>query len=60
MSTGTYVILTDVASSACTGGVCTYTPSTVLAAGSYQFKVLAKNPIGASAYSAWMYFTVSP
>jgi hypothetical protein len=59
-STASYVILTEVAASACTGGVCMYDPSTVLDAGNYRFKVLAKNILGASAYSAWMNFIVSP
>jgi hypothetical protein len=60
VSTGTYIILTDVSSSVCSGSVCTYTPSTVLPAGNYQWKVLAKNAIGSSAYSAWRTFTVAP
>jgi hypothetical protein len=60
VATASYVILTDVASSACAGGVCTYHPATVLAAGNYRFKVLARNAIGASAYSAWMNFIISP
>jgi hypothetical protein len=55
-----YVILTDVDDAACAGGVCTYHPATVLAAGNYRFKVLARNAIGASAYSTWMNFIVSP
>jgi hypothetical protein len=60
VATGTYVILVDVSSSSCSGGVCTYHPSTTLASGRYQFKVLAKNALGSSAYSSWMNFTVSP
>jgi hypothetical protein len=60
VSSASYIILTDVASSMCLGSVCTYTPSTVLPAGNYQWKLLAKNPIGSSAYSAWKYFTIAP
>jgi hypothetical protein len=60
VATAAYVILTDVSSSACSGSVCTYHPSTTLGAGSYRFKILAKNVVGSSAYSSWMNFTVSP
>jgi hypothetical protein len=60
VATSTYVILTDLSASACTGGMCSYDPSTTLGAGNYRFKVLAKNILGASAYSGWMNFTVSP
>jgi hypothetical protein len=55
-----YVFVRNVASSYCLGGVCTYHPSTNLGAGSYRFKVLAKNVAGSSPYSAWMNFTFSP
>ena len=55
-----YVIRTDVSTSYCSGGVCTYHPATTLAAGLYRFMVLAKNAAGSSPYSAWKYFTVSP
>ena len=54
-----YVIDTDAASSYCTGGVCTYHPATVLADGNYRFKVLAKNAVDSSPYSAWMDFTLN-
>ena len=60
VATGTYVILTDVSASACTGWVCSGDPSTTLDAGNYRFKVLATNAIGSSAYSSWMNFTIAP
>jgi hypothetical protein len=55
-----YVFVTNVAASYCTGGVCTYHPTTTLANGTYRFKVLAKNAFGSSPYSDWLSFTVSP
>jgi hypothetical protein len=60
MSSASYVILTNISTGHCTSTVCTYDPATTLAAGKYRFKVLAKNAAGYSAYSSWMYFTVSP
>jgi len=56
--TKSYTILMYVMPSACSGGVCTYTPTTALASGSYKFKMLAYNSYGASNYSDWMSFTV--
>jgi hypothetical protein len=57
-STSSYLILTYVYPSACSGGVCSYTPTSALASGDYKFKVLAYNSYGASNYSAFMSFTV--
>jgi hypothetical protein len=59
VGSASYVILKNItASYACSGGVCTYHPFTVLVQGDYRWKVLAKNASGVSAYSAWMYFDV--
>jgi Tol biopolymer transport system component len=44
----------------CSGGVCAYTPSTVLIAGDYRFNVKAYNNAGWGPVSAWMEYTVSP
>jgi PKD repeat protein len=46
------------ASSNCTAGTCTWTPSTGLPRGSYQFNVRARNLSGVSDFSAWGTFTV--
>jgi hypothetical protein len=59
VGSASYVLQTNVPGSSCTGGVCTYHPTTALPAGSYRFKVLASNVTGAGPYSAWMNFTIS-
>jgi PKD repeat protein len=46
------------ASSNCTAGTCTWTPSTTLTRGSYQFNVRARNLSGVSDFSVWGTFTV--
>jgi len=56
--TSSYIILTYVSPSACSGSVCTYTPTSALASGDYKFKMLTYNTYGASGYSAFMSFTV--
>jgi len=57
-ATASYVILIPVAPGACSGTVCSYTPTASLASGSYKFKMLTYNVYGASGYSDWMSFTV--
>jgi hypothetical protein len=47
-------------SSACSGGTCTYTQPTALAAGTYRFKVKAYNVGGWGPVSTWKWFTISP
>jgi hypothetical protein len=57
--THTYVVLTYVSSSICMDGTCYYSPDVALVDGrAYNWKVLAKNALGVSAYSDWMGFTV--
>jgi len=56
--TKSYTILTYVYPGACSGGVCSYTPTTALASGSYKFKMLTYNTYGYSDYSEWMTFIV--
>jgi hypothetical protein len=59
--TGTLVLSQVVnASTACSGSVCSYTPSTPLSLGFYQFKVSAKNVVGWGPASAWMKFKYGP
>ncbi len=57
-NTGSYVILTYVYPSACSGSLCAYTPPSALASGNYKFKMLTYNAYGISGYSDWMSFTV--
>jgi hypothetical protein len=40
----------------CNAGICTYHPANPLAAGSYQFRVQAKNIAGFSGWSDWLTF----
>jgi hypothetical protein len=44
----------------CSGGVCSYTPTTPLDAGVYHFTVRAYNKAGWGPVSTWNVFTVSP
>lgn len=44
--------------SACSGGVCTYTPSSAFASGDYKFKMSTYNSYGDSGYSGFVKFTV--
>ncbi len=53
----TYLVDTDVDSSACLAGVCTYRPAVELPAGDYEFRVSA-TAAGTSESSAWRTFTV--
>jgi Leucine-rich repeat (LRR) protein len=48
------------ASSACSSGVCAYTPVDPLIPGSYKFKVRSYNLAGWSPFSSWMNFTHGP
>jgi hypothetical protein len=57
-ATKSYTILTYVYPGACSGGVCSYTPTTALASGDYKFKMLTYNAYGYSDYSEWMIFKV--
>jgi len=56
--TGSYIIITNISTTACSGTVCTYTPPSALASGDYKFKMLTYNSYGASGYTDWMSFSV--
>jgi hypothetical protein len=59
--TGTLVFSQAVnANTACSGSVCSYTPSSPLSLGYYMFKVSAKNVVGWGPASAWMKFKYGP
>ena len=58
VASGSYVINTYVLPSACSGGVCTYTPASAMASGSYKFKMSTENSYGVSGYSGFRSFTV--
>jgi len=58
LDTSSYPILTYVYPSACTGSLCSYTPTTALASGGYKFKMLTYNTYGASGYTDWMSLSV--
>ena len=60
VGSASYVLLTDVPASTCLADICTFDQAMTLNAGEYRFKVLAKNAYGASPYSEWMKFTVTP
>jgi hypothetical protein len=58
IASGSYVIDTNVLPTACSGGVCTYTPASALADGGYKFKLSTTNAFGKSGYSAFMSFAI--
>jgi hypothetical protein len=55
---GSYILLTNINASACSGSVCSYTPPAPLASGDYKFKMLTFNAYGISGYGPWVNFTV--
>jgi hypothetical protein len=61
ITTSSYVINVNIkASTYCSGGTCTFKPSTVLSQGDYRFKVRGRNSIGWGQISAWMKFKYGP